>query len=185
MQWLDPYLCGCGCFNHIQTLFLSMIHAYGPFNKFRMVCNNSLLIITQFSQTKCAFVKHTMWLIYSGLTLIYVAVAVITISKHYISLCYMPMVPSESLWWFVSTVYWLSSSFHTPEKSNRKNKIICSDLTVILCGCGFFNHIQTLCLSMIHAYGHWTSLGWFVTTVYWLSPSFHTPDVPVLSTPSD
>ncbi len=60
LQWFDPHFCGCCCFLNIQTLYFSMMHAYGPFTKFRMVCIKFSLTIIQFSHTRCVCNQHIM-----------------------------------------------------------------------------------------------------------------------------
>ncbi len=74
----------CIFFDHIQTLYFSMIYDHGPFNKVRMVCINFSLTTIKFSYTRSASSRHIR-LICSASTLIVVVVSVLIISKHYIS----------------------------------------------------------------------------------------------------
>ncbi len=64
----------CVCFYHIQTLYFSMIHAYGPLNMLRMVCMNVPMTIILFSHTRSTCSRHIR-LIWSTLTLMVLVVA--------------------------------------------------------------------------------------------------------------
>ncbi len=103
-------------FDHIRTLYFSTIHAYGSFNKFRMVFINFSLTTIKFSNTRSACSRHIR-LICSVLTFDpnFFVVSALIISKHYISQWYMPMDLLTSLGLFVSTFHWLSSIFQTPD----------------------------------------------------------------------
>ncbi len=103
-------------------------------------------------------------------------VTVLTISKHYNSQKYMPMDPSTSLGWFVSTAHWIKSSFHTPE--GHVVNAASGWFAVVwpsYFSFGWINHIQTIYISQWYMpIDPSTSLGWLLSSFHWLPSSFHT-----------
>ncbi len=128
-----------------------MIYAHGPFNKLRMVCIIFLLTIIQFSHTSCMWKTHQVNL--QCFDPHFVVVSVLVISKHYISQWYMPIDPSTSVGWFMSSFHWLPSSFIHQKGMWYTHQVDLQCFDPHFC-CGCFNHIQLLYFSMVHAYRH-------------------------------
>ncbi len=110
-----------------------MIHAYGPFNKLRMVCINFSLTIIQFSHTRSACNRYIR-LICSRFTLIFVVVAVFAISKHYIfhfSIIHAYEPFNKLRMVCINFSLTIIQFSHTRIICSRHIRLICSDLTLI------------------------------------------------------
>ncbi len=113
----------------------------------------------------------------------FLVVAVLTISKHYISQWYIVMDPLTSLRWFVSYFHWLPSNFHTPDVCGRHNWLIFIIFWTSFYYYDCFNHIQRLKFSIIHSHRPFNKFRVvYLSTFHWLPSNFHTPKVHVIDT---
>ncbi len=159
-------------FDHIQTLYFSMIHAHLPFKKFRMVFIICSLTTIKFSYSIIACSRHIR-LICSALTLIFCC--------HVIFDC-------------IQTLNFSMTHAHGPWSKYRVVFIIFS-YTTIKFSCtrtAYSRHIRWICsvLTLIfvvvfvliifkHYISQWymhiypsTSLGWSLSSFHWLSSIF-------------
>ncbi len=101
------------CFDQIQTLYFSMIHATGPFNSLGWFLSTFYWPLYSF-HTPEAYVIDIWWYFAVVWTSFFV-LAVLTITKHYLSQKCMPIDRWTSLGWFISSPHCWPSSFYILE----------------------------------------------------------------------